>query len=106
MSTNSAMMIVRAAIVVCLPIVFAGAAEALPRTCKITTYYKTADMTEVVGTRTNCPGGGSSGRTSRFFEVETVELNPGGPGGGGGGPGGLPCEFLAAGCSNLPAQRN
>ena len=87
---------------------FAAAAEALPQslTCRITTYYSTSEMADVVGVRTTCPGGSAWGRTSRFKEVEVVELeSPQGPGGGGGGPGGLPCEFLAAGCSNLPEPR-
>lgn len=87
---------------------FAAAAEALPQslTCRITTYYSTAEMDDAVGVRTTCPGGSAWGRTTRFKEVEVVELDsPQGPGGTGGGPGGLPCEFLAAGCSNLPQPR-
>jgi hypothetical protein len=87
---------------------FAAAADALPQslTCRITTYYSTAEMDDAVGVRTTCPGGSAWGRTTRFKEVEVGTLDtPQGPGGPGGGPGGLPCEFLAAGCSNLPVNR-
>jgi hypothetical protein len=83
-------------------------AEALPNslTCRITTYYSTAGLSDAVGVRTTCPGGSSWGRTTRFKEVEVVTLDsPSGPNGPGGGSGGLPCEFLAAGCSNLPERR-
>ena len=76
------------------------------RVCRMTTYYKDAEMTTIVGVRTNCPGGRSYGRTSPYHEVETVELDTGGESGGPStGPGKLPCEFLAAGCSNLPVFR-
>src|SRR5688500_6187608 len=72
----------------------AGPAEALPRsiTCRITTYYQTAEMETEVGVRTTCPGGAKWGRTSPHRQVEVVTLDtPTGPTTGG-GPGGLPCE--------------
>ena len=76
------------------------------RVCRMTTYYKDSEMTTVVGVRTTCPGGRSYGRTSPYYEVEVVELDSGGGSGGPStGPGKLPCEFLAAGCSNLPVLR-
>jgi hypothetical protein len=83
----------------------AGPAEALPNSCVIRNYYQTAEMDNQVGMRSSCPGARKWGKTSKFVEVETVDLNPSGPGGPGGGPGGLPCEFLASGCSNLPQLR-
>jgi hypothetical protein len=88
----------------------AGPASALPKSCVIRTYYKAADLAEEVGMRSSCPGVKSRGKTSKFVEVETVDLQPEGPGGAG-GPGGLPCEFAAgeaAGleCNNLPRPRN
>lgn len=82
----------------------ASPAEALPTQCRIFTYYTDVTMTEMVGVRTTCPGGGGWGRTSRFREVETINLNENS--GPSTGPGGLPCEFLAAGCSNLPRGRH
>lgn len=84
----------------------AGPAQALPNSCVIRTYYKTAELDTAVGMRSSCPGARKWGKTSKFVEVETVDLVPDGPGGGGGGPGSLPCEFLASGCSNLPELRH
>ncbi len=81
-------------------------ASALPNSCVIRTYFKTAELTAEVGMRSSCPGARKWGKTSRFVEVETVDLVPDGPSGPGGGPGGLPCEFLASGCSNLPELRH
>ena len=82
-------------------------ASAYPTQCRVTTYYASAEMSNIVGVRTNCPGGGSWGRMTRYRESEIIQLGGEGPGGsGGGGPGGLPCEFLAAGCSNLPVARH
>ncbi len=85
--------------------------RALPpgATCKITTYYSTAQLTQEVGRLSTCPGPdrGMKGRKTRFFEVETIQISAPGPGGGSqGGPGKLPCEFLASGCSNLPGARH
>ncbi len=83
-------------------------ARALPQsiTCRITTYFRTAEMDETVGVRSTCPGGEKWGRTSPYKDIEVVTLDTGGPKpSGGSGPGGLPCEFLAKGCSNLPAKR-
>lgn len=92
----------------CLPLVFTGPTEALPKqlSCRITTYYKTADMTDVVGVRSTCSSPKSSGRTSKYYEVEVLTADTGPSGGGSGGPGNLPCEFLAAGCSNLPVAHH
>jgi hypothetical protein len=83
----------------------AGPAEALPKSCIIRTFYKAADLAEEVGMRTNCPGAKGRGKTSKFVEVETIDLVLEGPDGGG-GPGGLPCEFLLKGCSSLPEPRH
>lgn len=97
-----------------MPVMLPQSAEAVPnqKICRITTYYKEAALVTIVGTRTTCPPK-LSGRTSRYFEVEIIEVDtPQGPGGGGGG--GLPCEFLADGtgrwepqgtCQNLPLAR-
>ena len=43
-------------------------ADALPRSCRITTYYQTAALETQVGMRTTCPGGQRWGRTTRFFQ--------------------------------------
>jgi hypothetical protein len=83
-------------------------ANALPAngiTCRITTYYKTVALATEVGLRSTCPGVKKWGKTSKFFEVELIDTSNDGPGGHD-GPGGLPCEFLASGCSNLPEIRN
>jgi hypothetical protein len=66
-------------------------AQAYPTSCLIRTYYSDAEMTEVVGMRTNCPGGNSWGRVTRHVETDRVELNPSGPSGPGAGK--MPCEF-------------
>jgi hypothetical protein len=96
------------AAIICSPAVFSGAAEALPaqKTCRITTYYKQAEMADVVGVRSTCSSPRSSGRTSRYFETETLQVDSQPVGGTGSGPGSLPCEFLASGCSNLPTRRH
>jgi hypothetical protein len=83
-------------------------ARALPSggiTCRITTYFKTAELEKEVGLRTTCPGVSKWGKTSKYYEVELIDTHNDGPGGHD-GPGGLPCEFLAEGCSNLPQIRN
>jgi hypothetical protein len=85
-----------------------GAAQALPRTCVIRTYYNNATLQTEVGLRSTCPGVRRWGRTSQFVEVERVSLVPEGPGGPG-SPGGIPCEFQSgsqAECNNLPTPRN
>jgi hypothetical protein len=79
-------------------------AAAKGKMCLIRTYYKDAEMAEQVGIRTNCPGMSSSGRTSRYVEVERIEYGET-SGALGGGPAKLPCEFLASGCPNLPLKR-
>jgi hypothetical protein len=83
-----------------------GPADALPvsQSCRITTYYKTAEMTQEVGVRSTCPGVSKWGRTSKYYEVETLQTDNGG-GHHTSGPGKLPCEFLQQGCSNLPVSR-
>jgi hypothetical protein len=81
-------------------------ARAHPTQCRMTTYYSDAAMSDIVGVRTNCPGGGSWGRVTRYRETEIVQLGGERPGTGGNGPGSLPCEFLASGCSNLPVARH
>jgi hypothetical protein len=113
MSTRSTFRIALA-VLLSLPVVLPQAAAALPnqKICRVTTYYKEAALENVVGTRTTCPPK-LTGHTSRYFEVETFEIdNPSGPGGG--GPGGIPCEFVPDGtgkwdpqntCQNLPLQR-
>lgn len=82
---------------------------ALPQqiVCTITTYYNNADFDEAVGTRTRCPGSPvqTSGRTTRYYTSEQVTLDQGGGGHHTSGGGSLPCEFLQAGCSNLPVSR-
>jgi hypothetical protein len=89
-------------------------ALALPvhKICRITTYYHEADLINVVGTRTTCPVK-MTGHTSKYFEVEVIDVGtPSGPGGP--GPGGTPCEFVPDGtgpwdpqntCQNLPLDR-
>lgn len=88
---------------------FAGTAlaAAQSKTCLIRTYYKTAEMADQVGVRTNCPGVSSSGRTSRHVEVERIEYGES-SGPIGGGQAKLPCEFLAGSqerCLNVPLKR-
>ncbi|MET3580800.1 hypothetical protein ABID19_003839 [Mesorhizobium robiniae] len=82
-------------------------ANALPvsQSCRITTYYKTAAKAKEVGLRTNCQGVKKWGVTSRYYDVEKLETGTP-PHNTSGGGGNLPCEFLAAGCSNLPVKRN
>jgi hypothetical protein len=69
-------------------------------------YYNNAELDTQVGMRSSCPGAQKWGKTTKFVEVETVDLVPDGPSGPGGGPGKFPCEFLASGCSNLPEIRH
>lgn len=71
-------------------------------TCRIIIYYSDASHDDAVGTWSNCPGQkGLTGRRTRFSEVMTETIPNPRP-----GPGNLPCEFLEAGCSNLPVQRH
>lgn len=66
-------------------------AQALPTSCILRTYYSDAAMTEMAGSWSNCPGNaGLTGRRTRYFEDDRVELGGPKPIGGGGG---LPCEF-------------
>lgn len=83
-------------------------AQAVPAngiTCRITTYFKTVELEKEVGLRSTCPGVKKWGKTSKFFEVELIDTGHEGSGGHR-GLGGLPCEFLASGCSNLPELRH
>jgi hypothetical protein len=91
--------------------------EALPRACILRTYYSDADMTDQVGTWSNCPGsGGLHGRRTAYYETDTVELSTPKPIGGGG----MPCEFVQENdpftgkpltdytlsqCNNIPTPR-
>jgi anaerobic selenocysteine-containing dehydrogenase len=72
-------------------------ASAAPTQCSVRTYFKEAAHANEVGVRTNCPGGGSWGRTSRYVETEVIQLQPEGPGPRP-GPGGVPCDFKPSGC--------
>lgn len=90
---------VKIALLVCSVAGLAPSAQAA--SCRIITYYKEAALENVVGVWSNCPGQkGLQGKTSRFKEVEVVELKSPRP-----GPGSLPCEFLVRGCSPVPKQR-
>ncbi len=84
-------------------------AQALPgpgATCKVITYYSDAAKTNQVGTSSTCPGNrGLHGRRTAYFEVDTIPLGNQGPRPTK-GPGHLPCEFLAAGCGNLPVEHH
>ncbi|MER9055033.1 hypothetical protein [Mesorhizobium sp. M0213] len=81
-------------------------ANALPvsQSCRITTYYKTAAKATEVGVRSTCQGVKKWGVTSKYYEVEKIEAAT--PPHTSDGGGSLPCEFLAAGCFNLPVKRN
>jgi hypothetical protein len=75
--------------------------------CTITTYYNNASFDTQVGERTRCTGSPvhMTGHTSPYHTTETVSTDTGGAGHPTGGGGSLPCEFLQAGCSNLPTNR-
>jgi hypothetical protein len=101
-------------VVLGMPVMLPQSVAALPnqQVCRITTYYKEASLTNVVGTRTTCPVK-LTGHTSRYSEVEVIVVDNH-TGGGGGAGGGMPCEFVADGtgkwdpqntCQNLPIQR-
>lgn len=71
-------------------------AEAGP-TCRIITYFATAQKEETVGTWSNCPGmKGLQGRRTRHFEVSIEDLPQRKP------PGSLPCEFQKDCVTSLP----
>src|SRR5580693_1226098 len=83
----------------------AKAAPNGPISCPLYTYYSSPQMTHIVGIYGACPGGDVTGKgeKTRWFRVKSVPMGPPNPVTG--KPGGfLPCEFLAAGCSNLPVQ--
>jgi hypothetical protein len=75
--------------------------------CTITTYYNNASFDTQVGERTRCTGSPvkMTGHTSPYHTSETLSSSTGGNGHTSGGHSGLPCEFLQAGCSNLPVNR-
>lgn len=79
-------------------------AHALPgagATCRITTYYADASMTNKVGSFSTCPGSrGLTGRRTAFFDTDEVEITPSGPRPPGPRP--LPCEFQRDCVVNLP----
>lgn len=83
-------------------------ARALPSgeiNCRVFTYYSNIHKTNEVGVFAMCPGGSRLGRRTPWFTVETVTVGHPQPIGHPIKPGNLPCEFLAAGCSNLPEPR-
>jgi len=87
----------------------AQAAPPSTGTCSITYYYSDPEKTKQVGTFSNCPNPppkrGLTGRKTRYYDVETVNLgNPSPPRPR--PPGHLPCEFLAKGCGNLPTEHH
>jgi hypothetical protein len=77
-------------------------------TCVITTYYNNAAHEDEVGTRSACPGSPvlMTGHSSPYHtsEREVVDVGWGGHQSGDTTIN-LPCEFLQAGCSNLPVRR-
>ena len=92
-----------------LAIVPATPSYALPThsTCVITTYYNNASHDEEVGTRTQCTGTPVKmvGHSTPWHTSERLSTSAGGTGHPHGGGQSMPCEFLAAGCSNLPTNR-
>ncbi len=79
-------------------------AVALPANEVTTTYYTTASKTQEVGESTLLCNGQRSmeGRKTSFSSRSSSPCNPSSPPLNGSG---LPCEFLAQGCSNLPGKR-
>jgi hypothetical protein len=84
-------------------------AYALPTnsSCLVTTYFKTSALEDEVGKRTQCTGSPMTmtGHATPWHTSERFSTCAGGTGHPHGGSQGLPCEFLAAGCSNLPVNR-
>lgn len=82
-------------------------AMATSASCTVTTYYNNAAHAHVVGTRTICTGQPTktTGRTSPYHTTEKFSTTSGGNGHPHGTTTQMPCEFLAAGCSNLPVNR-
>jgi hypothetical protein len=82
---------------------------ALPQhpTCLVTTYYNNAAHEDEVGTRAVCPGSPVQmhGRVTPYHTSERIVVDEGSGGHQTGGSIKLPCEFLQAGCSNLPVNR-
>ncbi len=73
--------------------------------CRVYTYFSDKEETKQVGLFARCPGGTHTGRTTKWFTVETFTVGNRPDVGGGQTPGSLPCEFLAAGCGDLPVPR-
>ena len=75
--------------------------------CTVTTYYNNAAHTTVVGTRTMCTGSPTqtTGHTSPYHTTEKFSTTSGGNGHPHGTTTQMPCEILAAGCSNIPKSR-
>jgi hypothetical protein len=75
--------------------------------CTITTYYNDKAHDRVVGTRTQCTGAATqnTGHTSPYHTTERLSSSSGGTGHPHNGTTQMPCELLAAGCSNLPTNR-
>ena len=89
------------------------AAPASTVKCTVTTYYSDASKTQSVGTYSNCPTEppkrGLTGRRTRYSDSDTLDLGDIRGGLHHPDPGNKqkqPCEFLAAGCSNLPTQHH
>lgn len=81
--------------------------------CTITTYYSDSQMTNQVGTYSNCPTEppkrGLTGRRTKYADSQTFDSGDIRGGLHNPDPGNkqkLPCEFLQAGCSNLPKQHH
>ncbi len=72
--------------------------------CTLTYYYSDAAKTNEVGEYSSCPGGVKSGQKTRYYKSVTTAPVPRPPQSS--ASGGLPCEFLAEGCSNLPAPHH
>lgn len=75
------------------------------RICRVYTYFSDKEETKQVGLFARCPGGTHTGHTTKWFTVETFTVGTRPETGGEQKPGSLPCEFLAAGCGDLPVPR-
>ena len=82
-------------------------AMATSASCTVTTYYNNAAHTHIVGTRTMCTGSRTqvTGHTSPYHKTEKFSTTAGGTGHPHGTTTQMPCELLAAGCSNIPKSR-
>ncbi len=75
--------------------------------CTVTTYYNDKAHDQIVGTRTLCTGSPTevTGHTSPYHTTEKFSTTSGGTGHPHGTTTQMPCEFNAAGCSNIPKSR-